>query len=250
MTEIIKKTLYWWGVEIDFYPNSHQYKLNGERITSVTTITWIVDKSPQLMYRAINLYKELLLEYRNQWLEIDKEVIEKWAKEYKTVSKEATDVWTLVHDYCEAYANALNPELPENEQAKNWCSAFLNRVRNNDIKFIENERFVYSRKYNYCGKLDTIIEWNWKTYLADFKTSKAVYLLEYWMQTSAYLEAYQEETGKRIDGRIIIKLGKETWDFEVHILEDHEKDFQAFLSALTLLNRKKECEKLQKDFIL
>lgn len=249
MLEKISKPLYNGEVVLDFYPEKHRYKKDWKFVTSVTWVTWIVDKSPQLMKRAVNCYRDLLNKWIDNWQTIDKNLTELWCNEYRNVSKEATDIWTLVHDFCEAYANWVQRELPEQPQARNWANAFLEWVTSNNIKFIENEKLVYSVKHEYCWKLDTIIEWNWKRYLADFKTSKAVYLLEYWMQTSAYLEAYQEETWMQIDWRIIIKLWKETWDFEIHILEDHEKDFQAFLSALTLVRRKKETDKLQKDMI-
>jgi hypothetical protein len=37
-------------------------------------------------------------------------------------------------------------------------------------------------------------------------------MLEYGMQTSAYARAYEEETGDKIDGIIIVKFAKEDFD--------------------------------------
>jgi ribosomal protein L16 Arg81 hydroxylase len=51
------------------------------------------------------------------------------------------------------------------------------------------------------------------------------------------MQAYMEETGEQIDGRIILRFDKETWQFDVHPLEDYEWDVKAFNAALILRKR-------------
>jgi hypothetical protein len=118
--------------------------------------------------------------------------------------------------------------------------AFVERTKANNVKFLEIERFVYSKKHWYWWKCDLVAEVNWLKYLIDLKTSKWMYYLPYWMQTSAYKEAYEEETWDILAWTMVLMLPKEEWfEFEVHYLEDPKEDFIAFLSAFTLLKRKK-----------
>lgn len=88
------------------------------------------------------------------------------------MSREATDIGTMVHDYCESFACGIDMPMPDVPQALNGIQAFLQRYKANDVKFLHTERLVYSRDYNYCGKFDALIERGGKRCLVDFKTSK------------------------------------------------------------------------------
>lgn len=244
-TNKISKPLYRGEVIMDFYPDSHQYRVNGDRVPSVTGICWIVDKSNQLIVWAVNLYKEYLLRHDT----IDTAIVEEWSKRWREVSKEATDIGTIVHDYCEWFACGIDMPMPEIPQALNGIQWFLARYKSNEIKFIHTERLIYSRQHNYCGKFDALIERNGKKCLVDFKTSKWFYPLEMGMQLAAYRAAYEEETGETIDSQYILRFDKETGMFEVHECAEHAKDLEAFLAALTLTKRKKETDKFSRDLI-
>lgn len=94
-TEIIPVILYNGTVKIDFYPNSHAYKLDGQRLSGVTTIGGIVDKSRPLMIwqgRLIENYlKGIPLEHRT-----DKEI--SYALTLSTVYKDkGADIGTVIH---------------------------------------------------------------------------------------------------------------------------------------------------------
>ena len=73
-------------------------------------------------------------------------------------------------------------------------NGFIDWTSQHDIEWIASERFVYSNKYNYVGICDAIAVIDGKRYLVDFKTSNRIRKLEYGMQTSAYVNAYVEET--------------------------------------------------------
>lgn len=262
--EKISKPLYNWSVVLDFYPEKHWYKMDSKFVTSVTAITWVADKSPQLMKWACECFQKALNERIKNGEVVTEKMTEELVFSHKSISKQATDTGTIVHDYCEIISkwwtfdkSALQEQAKSEiewiainaQNALNWMNAFDEWVKMNNVKFLYNEMLVYSKKYGYCWKLDTIIEMNWKKYLVDFKTSKGVYLLEYWMQTAWYQFAFEEEHWVQLDWRIIIKLWKDTWDFEVHHLTDYEADFEAFLWAKALLKRKKETDKEQKQKI-
>lgn len=245
MADKISKPLYKGEVIMDFYPNSHQYRVNGDRVPSVTGICGIVDKSNQLISWAVKLYKEYLLSYD----QVDTIIIEEWAKRRREVSKEATDIGTMVHDYCESFACGIDMPMPDVPQALNGIQAFLQRYKANEVKFLHTERLVYSRNYNYCGKFDALIEWGGRKCLVDFKTSKWFYPLEMGMQLAAYRAAYEEEMGEVIDAQYILRFDKETGNFEIHECAEYEKDLEAFRAALVLTKRKKETDKFSRDLI-
>ena len=74
-----------------------------------------------------------------------------------------------------------------------------------------------------------------KTFVGDIKTSNAIYN-EYWFQTSAYQQAYTEETGTKIDGQLIVRVSR-SGDFEIQENYDYEENVRAFNGALVLYRR-------------
>jgi hypothetical protein len=102
--------------------------------------------------------------------------------------------------------------LPDEQRVANAVSGFLDWKAKHNVEFLISERFVYSKKHGYVGILDIVAIVDGKRYLVDIKTSNNIYMLEYGMQTSAYLKAYEEETGEKLDGIIIVKFAKEDTD--------------------------------------
>jgi len=100
---------------------------------------------------------------------------------------------------------------------------------------------VYSKKHDYVGLLDLIAIIDKKKYLVDYKTSKGIYSDAYF-QVAAYRNAYEEETGEKLDGTLILHFNKENGEFAIHERpeEDYQKDLSAFLGALAVKKRKKE----------
>lgn len=241
MTEKITKTLYG-NIDIDFLPNSHQYRKGKERLISVTAVTGQLDKSGPLMYWAANLCKEHLLDMYNNRVVIDADVIEKAIWQYREKRDQAADTGTIVHEWAEKHIAGENPPIPENDDAINGIIAYLKWVKEHDVKFYESERMVYSKKHNYVGLMDAAAVIDGKKYAVDFKTSKGIYP-EYYMQIAAYRAALTEETGEEFDGSIIVNFSKETGDFSLYETEDHDKDFEAFVGLLYVKNWLKSFKK-------
>lgn len=240
-TEKIDISLYDDEVNIVFYPNSHQYKKDWKNILSVSAICWVVDKSWPLMYWATNLAKEYLLEKFALW-EINEEEIVNACKQHTVKKEEAADIWSKAHNRVEEYTKTWNMTFPEDPKVANAINWFLERSKQYDIEYIHQEKFVYSKKYDYVGIVDCIAVIDWKKYLIDYKTSNAIRMLEYGMQTTAYCKAYEEQTGETIDWIIIVRFAKEEFDkkwnpidlFEAVEIIDREWFFEAFLAAKVL----------------
>ncbi len=205
--EVQESTLYKGKVKVQFWPTSHRYKVNGESVTGVTTILGMYDKSGALVTWATELYRDFLLERLGGG--ITEEHIYEGCVLHNKRKEEAADIGTQVHDWIEAYIKKEDPEMPESREAQIGVGAFLDWVSVNKVKFLSSERVVYSKKYNFIGKMDIEAKVNGKLCLIDIKTSNGIYNT-YSMQTAAYARADEEESYRKYVGRYIIRLSKET----------------------------------------
>jgi len=226
------------GEDILFYPRSHQYKEGKKRIPWVTSIVWIIHKPWLLPWVAKSAMDYLLsVPYRDR----TNDEIKRWCWIFNEKKQKACDVWHKVHEFAENTIKGIENNLDDIEDLKttNGVLAFTQYVKEKQIKWIEVEKVVYSKKHHYIGRFDAIAEINWEKWLVDFKTSKQFYEMEMRLQTAAYVEAYNEMTGDNIDKRMIIRFDKDTWEYEVHTMDNVKRDFEHFLSALDLYNAKR-----------
>ena len=268
MAETIELKLYKGKVAIKFYPETHAYYVDGKRKTGGTTYLGILDKSRPLIYWAVGLFKDFLLE--NLPNGITEEHIEEGSKLHAQFKEQAATIGDKAHGWIEQYiAHKLKqtkekPEIPDDPKVLNAINGFLSWEKEHKVKFVSSERVVYSKKYDYIGKMDIEAEIDGQLCLVDIKTSNGLYN-SVALQTAAYLKADEEETGKSYTGRWAIRLAKETEEeyqekmekkgkdtegyvaFEAKYLDSQmmnvERDFKAFLSAKSLFEWNKETEK-------
>lgn len=241
--------LYKGTVELKFEEGRHRFTVNGKSILSVTAGTSIIDKSRPLIYWAVGLTKDFLMENLSNLINDKKgdkivALIEEASKQHSIRKQKAADIGTQVHDWVEKFIKAKTkedyPEIPKDANVYNGVSAFLKWVDEDKVKFISSEKHIYSKKYNYAGIMDAEAVIGGKMCVVDFKTSKGIYP-EFRFQVAAYQNAVEEETGKKYAGdKVLARFGKEDGEFEVHPYGDHDKDFKGFLNALNLRRRLKE----------
>ena len=143
----------------------------------------------------------------------DYDAIEKEAKsEDRRVSKEATDIGSLVHKFCEEYPGG---QMPEDAQARAACEAFKRWHYQHDVDAIEKEKVIFSRSLCYAGKFDLLATIDGELCILDYKTSK-VFAEENPAQLAAYAVAHQENTGEKIAHGWIIRLDKLTGEVDPH----------------------------------
>ena len=225
------------SITIKFDDEMHRFwDDKGNHIESVSGITGILDKSQALMGWAVNQMGYYLLQSGG---EITKEIIERAKKEYKNIKQEAIDIGEQIHKWISLWILDKNPPMPENEKVINGITAFLKFQKENNIKWIESERVIYSKKYGYAGILDAIGKIGKNILLVDFKNSNGIYP-EMRFQVAGYSIAWEEENKKKIDKAMLIRLGKDTGEFEVLELTDIEKEKKAFLACLTIKKRLRE----------
>lgn len=250
--------LYGGEVLIDFYPESHRYKLNGERsyLISCTAVTGIIDKSRFLIPWAVNLAGAHLKQYIenasvNQFTAEELlPVIDEALKQHTVKKEEAASIGDLIHAWAESFAKAKleDTEVPDvsedlDERVLNGINAFLDWYNAHSVKFVCAEQMVYSRLHGFVGKIDAVAEVDGLKMLIDYKSGKYIYN-EHLYQVAGYRLAYEEEHGK-LDGAVILHFNKETGQLETKEIgwEDYEKDAATFLACLAVKQREKELTK-------
>lgn len=252
-------TLYDKKIQVEFNENNHAYMVNGQRCKiSVTSVTGMMDK-PALKFWSVKMMKEHLLNWIGEKMEFTVSellpAIEEGSKAHTKFKEQAADMGTQVHDWAEQYIlyelkrikNKPEIDKKADERVKNGIIAFLQWVDQHKIKFIDSEKLVYSKKYEYCGLADCIAKVDGKMTLVDFKTSNYM-AIEYFAQVAAYAMSDAEESGREYDRCLIIKFSKETGDFELkeRNQEEMKEDYKAFLG---LLEVKKWSDKYSVPFV-
>lgn len=211
MAKTVVETIEMYNGEVilDYLPNSHTYKVEGDKKIGVTTITGVINKEALMLWplgEAITLLRRELVDkpkkmdatsLRFSIPEIEA-LLEKAAKQYTVKQLRGTDAGTMGHDWLEQYLRAVkdNTKLPAKlirfdettfkkmdewdderirmEDHNHICEAidaFIAWFKENDVEIIDIERIIYSREYDYAGRFDAILRINGKIYLIDFKTS-------------------------------------------------------------------------------
>ena len=160
---------------------------------------------PSITTVLSNRGKEGLFEWRNR---VGHEVA-------NYISGKAAKRGTAVHHMCEDYLNNVSFIEPDwwLEKQKNFLPFCLfNQLRNGVLQRINNihaqECGLYSDKYGVAGRVDCIAEYNQVLSIIDFKTSTSErndeYNENYYIQTAAYAEMYEERTGIPTDQIVIL----------------------------------------------
>lgn len=164
-------------------PNGRIYQTpTGKSYPSVTSVLGILGKKEIMEWRA----------------RVGEE-------EANRVSARAARRGTTVHALCENYL--LNKEVepgPFDLETFNSIRPFLDRI--NNIHCLETQ--LYSDYLQVAGTVDCIAEFDGKTSIIDFKTSKRIKTRDdihgYFMQTSAYAVMFEERTGIPVGKLVII----------------------------------------------
>lgn len=208
-TPPIETSLYDGKINIKFFPDSHIYYVDGKRVGSVTGAIGIIDKSRALVPWAVDLCGDFLFPHIGK--ELTEDLIDQALEQHTIKKAAAANIGTEAHDWVEAFAKGQDPDMPENPNVLKAVTGFLQWVDENDVKFIEAEKLVYSKKHKYVGLLDATATFGKgrKKFLIDYKVSNGLYPgVAY--QTSAYLKADEEESGTEYEGRWAIRLSKES----------------------------------------
>jgi len=236
------------NVLLEFDPSKHVYMHNGIVVPNVTTVTGVINK-PALIPWAVNATIEWIEDQFLPQVEYKGSEVIGIVKNSKNarfrLSKEAQDIGSTVHDWIELYIRhkmlkTKFPEIPKTDEVVACIDSFLNWEKAHDIEWLETERKVFSRVYNYAGTMDILAVVDGDLSVIDAKTSKAIYD-DYYLQVSAYAKAYSEEFRTRVDRIGVLRVPKLPDDKVEYASTDKINDiFNVFLNALMIWRFKQE----------
>jgi hypothetical protein len=239
------------------------YQIDGLSLPSVTTILSVIAK-PQLINWASyssrdNTIDAAIAQYQafaaaGSWVSntsFKAAILKHLGKRPAHLSKsdEAIDIGTLVHARVEAEMrrelgqDVALPEVPEQEIVNGmakahpaWSAyqAYLAWRRANEVKPLEVEKRLYSKRHGYAGTADFEGYVADKLTVADWKTSRGVYP-EYRLQVAAYRTArYEMGPQCGVLGGLVLRFPKAVDDtFEAHDVKPEEQGelFGVFMAA-------------------
>lgn len=239
---------------------------NKSYLKSVTRFTGSLDK-PGLKYWSVRLMRDDLFVRIQNGEVITKEHIYTAHKLHAVKTQQAGNIGTIIHDWIDQWIDGKDPEIPEDKNAYQGVISFLEFQRVHNVKWLRGEFITWSPKYGYAGKPDRIAEIDGMTYLVDYKSSNSVEP-EYAFQTSLYAQAESEQEDIRFQGRLVLRFAKVSEDeyydelekenalrkefgdkpkeakpykiFEPVFFHENEKDLQAALALVGVVNRYEE----------
>ena len=225
--------------------HSRYMHAKGIPVPGVTSILQVISKPALIAWAAgcaSDFWRAAVTEAEDK---ITPEEIETWHKTaknaHRTISKSAADIGTEVHKYAECTLKGLpRPEL-KSLDATNAAHAFESWVAEHKVEPIHLERIIFSQEHWYAGTCDFVGRIDGRLSLLDFKTSSGIWP-EFRLQVAAYQKAFEEETGEKIDDRLIVRFDKKTGAFEAVKLFDVERDFNGLKQALLLSRTIKQIE--------
>jgi hypothetical protein len=237
--------LYNGEVTILFDEGRHRFfHVDGSSIKGVTSYTGVLDK-PALVPWAVKMMGIYL--YKNWDIKKVKteaakaNLIETAKREFRRIKEEAAEKGKEAHAWAEDWTKGKKPKMPEDPETRNAVIAFLDWFKQSGIKITSQERFIYSKKYNYAGIMDWEGKRSKSLIIGDYKATNAIYD-EMRFQLALYWNAREEETGKQYEEGDIIQFGKQTAEFGKLVIprKEYLKDLKSALGCVTIKNRLNE----------
>jgi hypothetical protein len=209
----------------EFDAKSHVYKLNGKKLTGVTTILGVINK-PALVGWAARVavehikenivYKRLKLLRKGYIVIKEKSLAE--AQVAHTRKKEAggakgTDAHALVEEYVgwciELGGNAQMPTVAHYVERWSPLQLFIEWAIKANIRFLASEKRFYSKSLFVAGTADILFEKDGKRYVGDVKTFKKLWDRTPMFQCAGYALLAEEMGEPKFDGYCVLRLSED-----------------------------------------
>lgn len=220
-----------WSIVLlkDFESTPKEYHLQGKIYSRVTTILNVIAKPG----------------VRNWMAKVGRKKVE-------AITKRRCDLGTTVHHLFELTLKGKSFNLGNYEaEIREDLNLFDEFQINTCIEPEALEQRVWSNKHGYAGTADYI--GNYKSFIeylvrghkakftkesrviGDWKTSADIYP-QYWLQMAAYIVAFEELTGEKLDGAFIAQFRNGKIRVKEMTYDELMLEFKGFLHALGLYN--------------
>ena len=192
-----------------------KYYIGEKRVKSVTTLI-----GANLGW---NFYPLL-----NWNLKLMKEGIDP-REELKTAGRVGTLAHVMIEEFIKGGRVFLDGYSPkEISHAKEAYYNFLTFKKDYNPEILETELKMVSEQYKFGGTCDAVakvkIGKNKKLMILDWKSSNSIHS-EHKIQIAAYAKMYEENSGERIKGALIVRLDKDKKEYEVEHLKIKDLDW-------------------------
>jgi hypothetical protein len=236
--------------ELTFEPIKHVYKLNGKRLTSVTTVLGAGIAKPQLVDWAARTAAQFAVDNPGA-------PYETIAKAHKELRDTAAIRGTAVHNLAEDLIHGRTIEVPE--ELAPYIDGYLTFLDTFQVTPLLTEKTILLRDLGVAGRFDLIGTSphlnNGQPFIADIKTSSGVY-----RETAAQMAAYALASGYVTDEdpTTLQQLPHVTASYVVHVTdqgtevvpfaqspEDLDADYDYFLAAHAIYKRSLAAHKVK-----
>jgi hypothetical protein len=216
------------GYKIEFEQASHTYKIDGEKVPSVTEITKMVGGPGGLPWWGMKtgvegvckLYGDNILDSQGGidnpesllWWKDPAAIVGLLTEHKLTVNHirdKAGDRGTDVHVAAARWAETgeFPGEVPEEQRG--YVTAFLAWLEEFQPEPLASEQIVGSKLWGYAGTLDLRCKIGPRTGIVDYKTSTSIRHPQYDYQLAGYELASQECGYGKTDFRAVVRLDKD-----------------------------------------
>lgn len=222
-----------------FDEKEHCHTLDGKPLIGVTTALGVISK-PMLIQWSANMAVEYIQDALDEGLEINEDVL----KEAKTAHRKkkiiAGDIGTQIHSEVERWVNEYiktgeySQIVPTGNEIVDQCvSNFTGWAVDNQVKFLESEKHVYSKELWIGGILDLVFEMDGKKYIGDIKTSSGIYNEAFYQMGAYHLCLEEMGEAQNIEGYIVINLKKDG-KMDLKMADQLDINKETFRHALAL----------------
>ena len=199
--------------------HTRYFNCNGDRLPGVTTVLGVLDK-PALMYWAWQCGMN--------------------GQDFRKVRDTAASIGTIAHLMVMCHLSGKTPDLSIYSQADidiadNCLLSFYEWEKTHKLEPIYLEVPLASDVYGYGGTPDFFGRVNGELELIDFKTSKAIYDINYY-QLAAYRQMIKER-GYEFNRARVLRIGRDANEgFEERLITSFNNEFLLFKHCLDIYN--------------
>ena len=224
-------------VELEYNDEKHTYMVKGEQVPAVTRIVDAVSPKSLTEWAAkagADWWRETYL--AEEFIKI-MDMYEGIRNAHRDISREAQNIGSDVHKWIELWikfkihGGSAVADYPY--KVRTPMENFHKWVESREVEWIDSEKKVYSKFWNYAGTIDALAKINGELYVIDFKTSAKIYK-EYYLQVYGYAQAIHEmvndESNKHYPKGMIVRLDKNEDKFQEVAFECEPRVFHNALS--------------------
>jgi len=200
---------------VEFLCSDNHYLIHGVKYARVTRINSIIDK-PELRY----------------WLQ------KTGAAKSKEILKTRSNFGSMLHKMIEVTLKGEKLSDNYDQYLMDSIKVFEKWRGLHEIIPQALEQHLWSNTHKFAGTCDFIGLVDGKLMILDWKSSRSIYD-EYFLQMSAYVAAFYEQTGIKVEGIGILQIRDGEYNFITKTYDEIMQDyFPVFLAAKTIYDWK------------